>query len=188
MRGLKRRGFPCPRRYVGIPTARNNFGCSRVADPDRVAQDLRRRARPRAKSQVFNPIPTPRQNFPRAPRPSALMPVFSIWSRCTERFRSTRRRRQPLRPPSSPTVASSMPRMAFSTRAASRRAAATVPGGCTGRGAVSELVQFPRVRALSSSLRAYATPTASNDKPSSCSASQSLRCRSRHEWSAVEVS
>ncbi len=102
---------------------------------------------------------------------------------------STRRRRQPLRPPSSSTVASSMPRMAFSTRAASRRAATTVPGGCTGRGAVSALVQFPRiVRARSSSLRPLATPTASTDKPSSRSASQSPRCRSRHEWSAVEVS
>ena len=62
-------------------------------------------------------------------------------------------------------------------------------GGCTGRGAVSGLVQFPRiVRARSSGLRAHATPTASTDRPSSRSASQSLRCRSRHEWSAVEVS
>ena len=102
---------------------------------------------------------------------------------------STRRRRQPLRPPSSSTVVSSMPRMAFSTRATSRRAAATVPGGWTGRCAVSALVQFPRiVRARSSGFRAHATPTASTDKPSSLSASHSLRCRSRHEWSAVEVS
>ena len=83
-------------------------------------------------------------------------------------------------------AASSMPRMAFSTRTISRRAARAVPGGWMGRGAVSALVQFPRiVRARSSCLRAHATPTTSTDKPCSLSASQRLRCRSRHERSAV---
>ncbi len=132
-------------------------------------------------------IPRPRKRLERHTEWPSIVPAGRM-----DRSRSsisTIRWRQAWKPPISSTAASSMPTMAFSMRVISRRTAAAVPGGWMGRGAVSVLVQFPRiVRARSSGLRAHATPTTSTDKPSCRSASQSFWCRSRHERSAVEVS
>ena len=102
-------------------------------------------------------------------------------------FSSTIRSRQPCSPPCFSITASSMPRIACSIRSISQRAAR--PGSRAAGLEAAVLAHLPRVvGARSSSPGVRKTATTSTDRPRSLSASQSRRCASPHERSAVAVS